>query len=142
MALFKEIKLGRQAAWRLGCIRVGVVTLVGGTVQEIKLGRQAAWRPVGGWNSDRVSVSIQTPWDNEIWRSSRTARGSTSSASSSVQLPQHAVFCGALNYFFALVKLGFVPTAKVFVIGNGFVGADRSVWEVLAVQHTFNSFTS
>ena len=56
------------------------------------------------------------------------------------------IICGALNYFFALVKLGFVPTAGVSVIGNGFVGAKESVGttlsgqgffrEVLAVSHS------
>ena len=35
-----------------------------------------------------------------------------------------------------------MPTAGVFVIGNGFVGAEGSVREELAVQHTFNSFSS
>ena len=35
--------------------------------------------------------------------------------------------CGALNYFFALVMLGFVPTAGVSVIECGFVGAKGSV---------------
>ena len=51
----------------------------------------------------------------------------TSSTSSSVQLPQHTVSCGALHYFFALVKLDFVPTAGVLVTVSGFVGATGSV---------------
>ena len=38
---------------------------------------------------------------------------STFPARSSVQLPQHTGSVGALNYFLALVKLGFVPTAGV-----------------------------
>ena len=66
----------------------------------------------GDWDSDRVSVSLaQQP---------HGGRFSTSSASSSVQLPQHAVFC-------ALVMLGFVPTAGVSVTEGGFVGAEGSV---------------
>ena len=58
--LVAGLELGRQAAWRSGCYRVGVVKLVGGIVQTVaviviacfwaldaglELGRQAAWRP-------------------------------------------------------------------------------------------------
>ena len=41
--------------------------------------------------------------------------------------PQHTVFFGALNCFFALVKLGLVFTAGIFVTLRGFVGAKGSV---------------
>ena len=91
-----------QAAWQDLWLH-SAIKLLGGRVH------------IGGWNPDRVSVSLaQQP---------HGGRCSTSSASSSVQLPQHAVFCGALNYFFALVMLGFVPTAGVSVTVGGFVGA-------------------
>ena len=40
---------------------------------------------------------------------------------------QHTVSCGALHYFFALVKLDFVLTAGVSVTVCGFVGALGSV---------------
>ena len=58
----------------------------------------------------------------------------TSLTSSSVQLPQHTVSCGALHYFFALVKLDFVPTAGVFVTVSGFVGAKGSVGTMMSGQ--------
>ena len=59
-ALTAGLTLGRQAAWRPGYNRDGVVKVVGGTVQAVavfsdcevlgsgcglRLGRQAAWRP-------------------------------------------------------------------------------------------------
>ena len=46
-------------------------------------------------------------------------------------------FCGALNYFFALVKLGFVPIAGVSVIVNGFVDAKGSVGTTMSGLQLF-----
>ena len=44
VALFKEIKLGRQAAWRLGAFELVSSHWLVALFKEIKLGRQAAWR--------------------------------------------------------------------------------------------------
>ena len=82
----------------------------------------------GGWGC--LGFGLFLFWDPGalLFRAAAACeRFFTSSASSSVQLPQHIVFCGALNYFFALVKLGFVPISGVSVIVNGFVGAKGSV---------------
>ena len=46
-------------------------------------------------------------------------------------------FCGALNYFLALVKLGFVPIAGVSVIVNGFVDAKGSVGTTMSGLQLF-----
>ena len=46
-------------------------------------------------------------------------------------------FCGALNYFLALAKLGFVPIAGVSVIVNGFVDAKGSVGTPAVLRTTF-----
>ena len=62
------------------------------------------------------------------WRSSRMAGGSL--LPQPVQMCSYRsilYFCGALNYFLASVKLGFVPIAGVSVIVNGFVDAKGSV---------------
>ena len=45
VALFKEVKLGRQAAWRPGAFRLVSSHWLVALFKEIKLGRQAAWRP-------------------------------------------------------------------------------------------------
>ena len=38
-------------------------------------------------------------------------------------------FCGALNYFLALVRIGLVPTAGVFVNVSGFAGEVSRAWD-------------
>ena len=64
-------------------------------------------------------------------------RFSTSSASSSVQLLQHAGIFGALDCFLASVMLGLVPTAGVSVTVCGFVGALGSVGTTMSGRLVF-----
>ena len=74
---------------------------------------------IGYRDSDRVSVSLTQQLHGERFFYLLSQFKCAASAACCI--------CGALNYSLALVLLGFVPTAGVFVTVNGFVGAMGSV---------------
>ena len=114
-----------QAAWQAcGCIRPSSCLVAGCPL-------------VAGTLSGFRSPS-QTPGGNVNWCSSRMEGGSL--LPRPVQVCSYrsiTVSCGALHYFFAIVKLDFVPTAGVSVTVSGFVGAKGSVGTTMSGRLVF-----
>ena len=89
------------------CLVVGC-TLVAGTLSGFGLKWAAAWREVLDFLSQFKCAATEA-----------------------------YCICRALNYFLALVKLGFVPTASVSVTVGGFVGAKGSVGTTMSRRLIF-----
>ena len=107
----------------------------------VAFGHQAAWwLGVHWWLGLCLGFGLHLRPQGVMLIGAAAASGGrffTSSTCSSVQLPQHTVSCGALHYFFALVKLDFVPTAGVSVTASGFVGAKGSVGTTMSGRLVF-----